>query len=101
MTKKITLTTFKSFMKKNAGKILINVGSKFDGMTDCVEQTGDNGFTPIKEADQGYRHQNNMGFYGIWLVFGSRDYFRPFETDDLIGIRCFNCCGSFTVAIAK
>lgn len=99
MNKKITLATFKSFIKKNANQLLINVGSSFDGMSDMVEQTGDFGFN--RPLDAAYPCKNNLGIQQIWLVFGSRDYFREFETDDMTGIRCFNCCGSFTVAIPK
>lgn len=36
-TKKITRATFKSFLKKNQGRVLIKSLSTFDGMSDMVE----------------------------------------------------------------
>ena len=95
--KKLTLASFKSFVKKNRENLQIRVTSKFDGMTDCVERCDDNKFSPAM-TDQ-YVHENNMGIQGIWLVFGSRDRFYHYEQDGMIGIHCYNCCGSFTVAI--
>jgi hypothetical protein len=98
MAKKITKATFKSFMKKNVGKLFIQEKSRFDGMYDCVMQSGDKTFVPLQKADS--THENNLGYAGIWLVQGSRDYFREYyDADGFIGINVYNCCGEFTVAI--
>ena len=45
---KPTRATVKSFVKKNAEKLLICSKSRFDGMTDCVQQTGDKSFVKAK-----------------------------------------------------
>jgi hypothetical protein len=96
-SKKITLATFKSFVKKNREQLLINVGSKFDGMTDCVQSTNDGGFSAALNSDTPF--SNNLGIAGVWLVGGSRDYFSPINENGLSGIRASNCCGSFTIAV--
>ena len=96
-SKKITLATFKSFVKKNRNQLLINVGSSFDGMTDCVQSTNDSGFSTALDSDTPFN--NNLGIHGVWLVFGSRDYFYPSNENGLTGIKVSNCCGSFTIAI--
>jgi len=96
-SKKITLATFKSFVKKNRNQLLINVGSSFDGMTDCVQSTNDHGFSEAQNSDRPF--PNNLGIAGVWLVGGSRDYFSPINENGLTGIRAFNCCGSFSIAV--
>jgi hypothetical protein len=97
---KITLATFKSFVKRNRGNdLLIKCQSSFDGMTDCVEQARNPQFHAVQPADQTF--ENNLGINGIWLVGSSRDRFQEFSEDGLRGIHVYNCCGSFTVAIQK
>jgi hypothetical protein len=97
--KKITLATFKSWIRKNEGSIFINVKSEFDGMTDGCEPCRD-GFKP---ADQEIDHScaNNMGIDGCWLVLGGGDHFTHYETDTHLGIEVSNCCGRFIVATEK
>ena len=98
--KKITLATFKSWMRKNEGKILINVKSSFDGITDgCESRNG--GFVPLSKVTVGYCSDNNLGFSGVWLVFGGRDYFTSYEDFNHIGIATSNCCGRFILAVKK
>lgn len=83
---KITLATYKSFVKKNAGTLQYKSLSHFDGMVDCV--------MPV-EMDwidvENYEDllNNKIG----WLVGHSRDYFDAIEN----GIRVYNACGSFMV----
>lgn len=121
---KITKTTFKSFLKNNEGKLFIQFISDFNGMTDGVEFIPSNQrkFIPlerdkIEERDYQYgaergmsreevegRHlinQNTLGFQGIWLVNHSRDSFEQYTDEEFIGIKVYNCCGSFIVAIQK
>ena len=93
--KKITKATFKSFIKKNRPNLYVKVKSSFDGMTDCVEQV-EGGFVPAQEAY--YVHENNLGIQGVWLVHGSRDYFREVKENGFTGIEVYNCCGTFVVA---
>ena len=101
--KKITLATVKSFVKKNSENLFINVESKFCGMNDCVMPER-NGFTKTQPSRQGVfvgSVDHTLGIDGAWFVGSSRDYFRPFENDNLKGYEIYNCCGSFTLAVSK
>lgn len=99
-SKKITLATVKSFIKKNKESLLINVKSRFDGMTDGVEQV-EGGF--VKAVETTNHSENTLGIAGAWFVGQSRDYFRFFENigGDMIGIDVSNSCGRFVIAIKK
>ena len=92
---KITKATFRAFVNKNRKNLMIRCESGFDAMTDCVEQEENPTFRPVKEVAF---DQNTLGISGVWLVGSSRDFFRPFDENGLIGISVHNCCGSFTVA---
>lgn len=98
--KKITLATFKSWMRKNEGRILINVKSEFDGMIDGCESCRD-GFRALMPATARNSSAHNLGFNRCWLVLGGRDYFERYEDDGLIGIEVSNSCGRFIVAVNK
>ncbi len=99
MTKKITLATFKSFVKKNQGKLFIKKRSSFDGMTDCVEPIQGARFNPITPTDS--QPSRTLGIRGVWLVGSSRNLFEAYEDDRFIGIDVYNCCGTFIIAIEK
>lgn len=94
---KITKTTFKTFIKKNAAALLIRVSSRFDGMTDGVESTGETEFTPVQATTRLMEH--SYGIAGVWLVGGGRDYFTAYEKDGMVGMTISNCCGSCTLVI--
>lgn len=96
--KKITLATVKTFLKKNAGNLYINVKSSFDGMTDCCESRYE-GFTKAIATDEHPSHK--LGIEGAWFVGQSRDYFSAFENDQMTGITVSNSCGRFVLAIVK
>ena len=96
--KKITKSTIKSFIKKYEGKILIKIGSQFDGMTDGVETVKDE-FKLAKKAESNLDY--NLGIAGAWFVGQSRDYFTAWETEELKGYHVSNSCGSFDIAIKK
>ena len=96
--KKITKATFKSFIKKNQDKLMIKVSSKFDGMIDGTVRL-EGGFSKTVPADHVF--DNNLGIQGVWLVHGSRDYFSAYSDDKFVGIRVYNCCGDFTIAIPR
>ena len=98
-TKKNTRATFKSFIRKNAGNLHINVKSDFDGMVDCV-MPSHRGFRVAQEDTREYMQENNVGILGVWLV-GGRDWFKGYEDDTYKGIEVSNCCGNFIVAIRK
>ena len=99
-TKKITMATLKSFVKKNSNDLHINLQSAFSGYTDCVESVG-NTFqkTSVKTSDVNYKH--TLGVDGAWFVGSSRDYLNAFENDSFIGIEVYNSCGCFILAVSK
>jgi hypothetical protein len=94
---KITKATFKSFVKKNRSNLVIRVKSKFDGMSDMCEATGETAFTPVLEADRTF--DNNLGIQGVWLVGTGGDYFTAYEQNGVKGIEVYNCCGQFVVGV--
>lgn len=93
--KKITLATLKSFIRHNRAALWVNQESSFDGMVDCVMPC-DGGFTPARET--GYV-SNTLGISGVWVVGGAKNWFVPYCDGEFTGIRVYNCCGSFIVAI--
>ncbi len=88
-SKKITLATVKSFIKKSP-KLWVSIHSSFDGSTDCVELTRDNSLVEI-------RKENALGSKGVWVVGSSRDYFKYVENETHFGIKVSNCCGCGTI----
>jgi hypothetical protein len=98
--KKITLSTVKSFIRKNSDSLLINIGSRFDGMQDCVSSVN-SGFMSATKDSREWNQRNTLGIQGAWFVGSSRDYFTAWETETMQGIEVSNCCGSFTLAISK
>jgi len=98
---KPTLATLKSFVRKNDGKLLLKVSSKFDGMTDCVEHVSDT-FTTAEKTEWSEKHTSHtLGYQGVWLVGQSRDYISPINSNGLVGFHVFNACGSFDVAVRE
>lgn len=98
--KKITLSTVKSFIRKNSNELLINVKSSFDGMQDCVASLN-GGFEYAKADDREWNKRNTLGVAGAWFVGSSRDYFSAYETETMTGIEVVNSCGKFILAINK
>lgn len=100
--KKITLSTFKSFVKKNADNLFVNVKSSFDGMIDGC-RTYKDGFQPATkdttESKSDTYYEATLGINGVWLVRGSRDYFYQYQDENFTGIEVSNCCGCFIVAV--
>ena len=97
--KKVTKATFKSFRKKNEGNLWIKCKSNYDGMVDGVTFNSDPTFKPCQSAD-GFSDYN-LGINGVWLVGGSRDWFKVYEENGFEGIAVSNCCGSFVLAVKK
>jgi|TARA_R100001530_G_scaffold43354_1_gene32970 hypothetical protein len=101
---KITLTTVKSFIKNNKGKIFISTLNRFSGMTDGIEPCNDKGFyladqTDPKQLEHG--RDNTMGIKNAYFVFDSRDYFSIYEDDQFNGYEVSNCIGNFILAIKE
>lgn len=97
-SKKTTLATVKSFIKKNRENLFINVKSSFDGMTDGVERLH-GGF--VKAAHESHNNEHNFTVAGAWFVGSSRDYFESYQDEQFIGIEVYNSCGTFILAIQK
>lgn len=95
---KTTKATIKSFIKKNEGRLFINVRSSFDGMIDGLSYYHD-GFT--KAEKDTYNVRNTLGINGAWFVNGSRDYFTPYNENGYFGYCVSNCCGHFILAVKK
>jgi hypothetical protein len=85
-TKKITLSTLKSFIK-NSTELFVEVKSSFDGMTDCVEMNFNKMFISVSK-------EKAIGHDGVYCVGSSRDYFKYVENENYFGIEVSNCCGS-------
>lgn len=97
---KITKATFKSFIKNNINNLYVANLSSFDGMTDCVQSSLDDRFKKVT-TQYDPKNTHTLGIPAVWLVGDSRDYFTKIEKNGFIGIECYNCCGSFIVAIPK
>ena len=95
---KITLTTIKSFIKNNKGKIFISTRNRFSGMTDGIEPCNDKGFYL---ADQTDPKCHTMGIKNAYFVFDSRDYFSIYKDDQFNGYEVSNCIGNFILAIKR
>jgi len=94
---KITLSTLKALIAAG-DELFIRINSRFDGMTDGVEWVKDAAFVPAARKD--YTNYD-LGVSGVYVVGGSRNSFTRFEENGFIGMRVYNCCGSFVVAIRK
>ena len=97
-TKKMTKATFKSFVKRNLGRLYIKTKSDFDGMQDGVRAVDDD-FSPALDSPKEWNYGYDLGIQGIYLVGGGRDRFRPYADGAFSGIEVHNCCGSYVVAI--
>jgi hypothetical protein len=97
MTKKITLATVKSFIRKTSD-LHIMVRSRFDGSVDGVMPISDQ----FDKAERTERQPTyTQGVQGAWFVGQSRDRFSPYEDERMVGITVYNCCGSFILATPK
>lgn len=90
------MATVKSFVRKNSDQLMINVKSSFDGMIDGCQWLNE-GFK--KAAPDTDHASHTLGIKGAWFVGQSRDYFTPFEENNLTGITVSNSCGHFVLAI--
>lgn len=96
-SKKITLATFKSFIRNNYANLHIKVESDFDPMQDMVIDSDDPYFNYREET---IRNVNNtLGIKGLWLVGHSDDYFTYYNKNGFVGIEVYNCCGTSILAV--
>lgn len=96
--KRITLATIKAFIRKNADTLHVLNKSKFDGMTDGCESTGEKAFSKALPSDRPDCLAHDLGIHGVWFVGSSRDHFTVHEENGFRGYSVFNCCGSFVLA---
>lgn len=94
---RITLATIKSFIRKNTGKLHILTKSRFDGMVDGCESTGQIDFIEACKTTEHVEH--TLGIQGAWFVGSSRDYFTPFNQGGFNGFAVSNSCGRFILAV--
>lgn len=97
--KKTTLATIKSFIRRNLADLHIMTTSRFDGMTDCVEQTENPQIRTADVSKFNPADSSQMGIPGVWFVGGSRDYFNAVTTHGFIGYEVSNCCGTWMILI--
>lgn len=102
MSKRITRSTIKSFVRKNRDNLLIKVKSSFNGMVDGVCDVQDD-FDPIVSDDRDdCTSENTLGISGAWLTlsrgFGG-DRYTAYSENGLQGYTISNCCGSFILAV--
>jgi len=95
--KKFTVASFKSFVKKNRANLLIKCNSSFSGMSDMVEYNEGATFKAPTPTDRS--EKNTLGINGVWLVGGSRDFFKVSDNNGFRTVELYNCCGSSTVAV--
>lgn len=100
-TKKITRATFRKFITEAGADLYIQVKSSFDGMTDCCETVKGDFIPAVRGTEPANDNPYTLGVRGVWLVGSSRDSFSYFEDSTYAGIRVYNSCGSFIVAVAK
>ena len=80
---KITRATLKSFARKNAESLFLEISSHFDGMVDCVMPV-----EPVKRKIENWEETLER-----YLVGGGRDYITAIDN----GFHISNCCGTFTI----
>ena len=98
-TKRITVATVKSFIRKNRANLLVTVKSKFDSMEDMVTYRKGSTFHTAKPNGRGEDDKHSLGINGVWFV--GRDLCEAIETDTVRGFEVYNCCGTWQVAVAK
>ncbi len=94
MTKRITKSTIKSFIKKNADNLYIQKKSSYDGMCDGWS---DRAAHPFQRASIG-THSNQLGIEGAWFTT-TGNIFHEYNDGVYIGYNVYNCCGEFNIAI--
>lgn len=97
-TKRITIATVKSFIRRNEGNLFQQGISGFNGMTDMVEQIEDV-LAPAIPTESNVKY--SLGILGAHFVGRSRDHFSPFESGAYVGYQVSNACGSFVIATTK
>lgn len=98
-TKKVTLATVRSFIKRNLKDLHQQTLSRFDGMTDCVQRNENAAFRPANIEKFNEKDASQMGIPGVWFVRDSRDYFTVINTPEWFGYEVYNCCGNWQILV--
>lgn len=98
LNSKITKSTLKSFIRKNADNLYIKCEKDFNHMIETVETINSN-FKKIKIELESL----NEKFYFVGKFFGGSqsDCFESYDDGTFVGIEMSNCCGSSIIAIKK
>ncbi len=94
--KKFTRASLKSIIRKHFDVLEIKVKSRFDGMTDMVEQQT-NSWRKAEITE--LQINNTLGINGLWLVGGCGDLLTTTEHEGFFLVDVYNCCGSSLLRI--
>lgn len=97
-SKRATVATLKSFIKKNLQNLFIARESSFNGQSDCVDSCDNQEF---HKAEISTAESNALGIKDTFLTYGTKNWITAFDNSEFIGFNVYNCCGSFTLAIKK
>lgn len=94
---KFTMSSMKSFIKKNKETLMIQNSSHFDGMYDCVVPSEKNEFSKVVFTTDCM--SNTLGVNGAWFTSGTQNCLYPkYDTSgNVTEVFVSNCCGSFTL----
>lgn len=95
MTKRITIATIKSFIKKNANNLHLKKKHSFDGMTDGTSFETAHPFKRV--TIDPIAHKNTLGIDGAWFT-SSGNLFTAYDDGVYKGYEVYNCCGHFFIA---
>lgn len=96
MTKRITMATVKSFIKKNSDKLFLKKINSYDGTIDGINDRASHGFTRVVYNPNS--HSNQLGIEGAWFTPG-RNLLTVYDDGTYKGYDVCNCCGHFIIAI--
>ena len=94
---KITMSTVKSFIRKNREALLISCTSRFDGSTDMVENVEFPTFCKARTDDHYPAH--TLGIAGAFFAGGGQDLIRPLQSSEYVGFSISNAARSFELAV--
>lgn len=93
-TKKFTMSSLKSWIRKNVDTLQIRESTRFDGMVDCVMPSEDQSWGKVGSIN--FTDKHTLGISCAWFVGESRDYLYPKTVNDkIVSVFVSNCCGSF------
>lgn len=100
--KKTTLATIKAFINRELknDNLFVKPLSRFNAMVDCVTEVEFDFYKAKQDAEKA-NDKYTLGINGIWFVNRSNDYFEPYNDDQFIGYKVYNCCGSFIIAMKR